>query len=470
MRDVRLHFAFAISTIITGQSNGFAADSPEAAQLASVNTAKADPEEALKATVAGEIRKFYDRAKARDLRLVDSGKTKEDRQRRFADDFEDRLQLSRRLNDLAMSAPKTHAARNATFWILSNSYEEGHPAIELGRAFRFLVQFHADDPLVINYALDHSGYSDFDRDLLFNGLYAGAKSRESKGLARFALALYLKVKAENSAIAQSDPDQRFVIRGTGKGNEKIVTDQPIPEMRFAYRQNLRFEDTGAMARRSRELFDEVIRDYTDVPYSTGKMREMEAALAAEPPEYHGKRLSTDDQRDIGLFLNKEKSTLGEQARRILDGSDYLPIGQPAPEIDAETVDGNRLRLSDHKGKVVVLIFWGTWCGPCMAEIPYEKAMAKKFAGKPVAILGINSDVDREKAAAAIAKEGITWPNLYDGNPVTGEIVADYRVTGFPTTVVIDHKGNVRYLNEMRDVLENLVDGLLAEMESSKPQP
>ncbi len=468
MRHVRFHFAASLIYALSTDWAVISSDTPVSVPSNASIDPKANSEIAMKAAVAAEIENFRNFSKANDSRYADPGSTQDDRQKHFSEDFAARQRLCRKLNDLAMTAPKTQAARDAAFWILLNSYEEGPPAIELGRAYQILARFHGEDPLVINYALDHSGYPDFDRDLLFNGIYAAAKSRESKGLASFALASYLRVKAEYASRVQSDPDQRFVKRGTGKGNETIVTNQPIPEMKFAYRQNLRFEDTAAMARRSKELFEEVLRNYADVPYATGEMRSMEAALSAEPPEYRGKPLSTEDQRQIRLFLDKEKSTLGERVRRILDGSDFLPTGKPAPEIDAETFDGKRIRLSDHKGKVVVLIFWATWCGPCMAEIPYEKAMAKKFEGKPVAIFGINSDNDRTKASAAIATEGITWPNWHDGDPLNGKIVADYKVNAFPTIVVIDHNGVVRFLQERREVLNNLIEGLLAEMGSSKP--
>lgn len=144
------------------------------------------------------------------------------------------------------------------------------------------------------------------------------------------------------------------------------------------------------------------------------------------------------------------------------------MGKPAPEIDAEGVDGKRFKLSDYRGKIVVLIFWGTWCGPCMAEVPHEREMAEKYKDKPVALLGVDCDEDRTKALEVMKKEGITWPNWYDGEPGQGPIAKAYHIRAYPTVMVIDAEGKIRLKNGRGKDLDDFVDKLLEEMKASKP--
>src|SRR5881397_2162529 len=73
------------------------------------------------------------------------------------------------------------------------------------------------------------------------------------------------------------------------------------------------------------------------------------------------------------------------------------VGQPAPEIEGEDIDGNRMKLSDFRGKVVVLDFWGFWCSYCVRWIPHEKAMVERLKGRPFVLLGVNSDRNRVEA-------------------------------------------------------------------------
>jgi thiol-disulfide isomerase/thioredoxin len=145
----------------------------------------------------------------------------------------------------------------------------------------------------------------------------------------------------------------------------------------------------------------------------------------------------------------------------------LAVGRPAPEIDGTDMDGKPLRLSDYKGKVVVLVFWGTWCGPCMALVPQERDLVARLKGQPFAFLGVDCNDDRETAREAMAREGMTWPSWYDGGANRGPIAERYHVRAYPSIFVIDAKGIIRARNPFR-VDQDLVDKLLEQMKRPTP--
>jgi thiol-disulfide isomerase/thioredoxin len=122
---------------------------------------------------------------------------------------------------------------------------------------------------------------------------------------------------------------------------------------------------------------------------------------------------------------------------------HLAVGKVAPEIEGEGIDGKKFKLSDFRGKVVVLAFWGHWCGPCRAMYPHERALVKDLEGKPFALVGINSDRDREALKDTMEREQITWRSFWDGGSTRGPIATAWAVRGWPTVYILDHKGVIR---------------------------
>ena len=115
--------------------------------------------------------------------------------------------------------------------------------------------------------------------------------------------------------------------------------------------------------------------------------------------------------------------------------------QPAPEFQLERLSGGRVKLSDLKGKVVLLNFWATWCGPCREEMPHLAKIYEKYRDRGFEILAITTDEksDRPKVAPFVEKYGLTFPVLYDDG--TAEA---YNVNGIPATVYVDAQGRTRY--------------------------
>lgn len=132
----------------------------------------------------------------------------------------------------------------------------------------------------------------------------------------------------------------------------------------------------------------------------------------------------------------------------LNGGDAPGTGgerRPAPDFALTLLDGTTWRLADHRGQVVVVNFWASWCEPCKAEMPAFQAAAQAAAGD-VAFVGIGSRVDRDDAVRAfVDATGVSYPigrDLAGDDPARGEIERSYGVIGYPATFFIDPAGNI----------------------------
>lgn len=159
--------------------------------------------------------------------------------------------------------------------------------------------------------------------------------------------------------------------------------------------------------------------------------------------------------------------IADEAEGHLFVIDHLQVGMQVPEAVGKDVDGKEIKLSDYRGKVVMIVFWATWCKGCMQEIPHERELMKSHADKPFTILGINVDESRSVCRDAIKKEGITWPNIYDGMPGSGGIATKWHVNSFPMVLMLDHKGVIRYKGLPPFQVDGAVNELLVEALAAK---
>jgi cytochrome c biogenesis protein CcmG/thiol:disulfide interchange protein DsbE len=116
------------------------------------------------------------------------------------------------------------------------------------------------------------------------------------------------------------------------------------------------------------------------------------------------------------------------------------VGQPAPDFALADLEGNPLRLSDLRGRPVIVNFWASWCGPCVEEFPLLQTAAARHRAHGLAVVGIVYRDNSEAARDFMARLGATWPAAMD----PGEQVADsFGIYGPPETFFIDRTGVVR---------------------------
>jgi thiol-disulfide isomerase/thioredoxin len=158
--------------------------------------------------------------------------------------------------------------------------------------------------------------------------------------------------------------------------------------------------------------------------------------------------------------------LGDAAIAHLRTLRDLGVGKPAPEIVGDDLDGRRFRLSDYRGRVVVLDFGSHfYCGPCRALYPEQRSLVKRLEGRPFALVTIDADDDREAVKKAWRDEGNSWRCVYDGL-WDGPINTAWNIQQYPTIYVIDHRGTIRYKDVTGQALARTVDELLEELEAA----
>lgn len=132
----------------------------------------------------------------------------------------------------------------------------------------------------------------------------------------------------------------------------------------------------------------------------------------------------------------------QAARGELHEMDSLGVGQSAPAFEGETIDGRTVSMAELRGKVVVLEFWSTTCGPCRPEIEHLRRIADELGPRGVEVIGISLDRRLKDLEAFLAERKIDWPQLCDEKDFDGEIPRSYNVRGIPRSWIIDREGRI----------------------------
>ena len=137
-------------------------------------------------------------------------------------------------------------------------------------------------------------------------------------------------------------------------------------------------------------------------------------------------------------------------------------GKPAPDFSLITIDGEEIRLSDMRGKVVMVDFWSSWCPPCRAEAPELVEVYKKYRGSNIEFIGVAIWDVKGQVESFVERYGVTYINGLDE---MGKIAIDYGVTGIPEKYFVDMNGNIarKFVGPITiEKLEAVLDELLAQ--------
>lgn len=197
----------------------------------------------------------------------------------------------------------------------------------------------------------------------------------------------------------------------------------------------------------------------------------EAEGPADAPNPQQGENNGDDASDSGT--DQDKSSEEPNPEDILQGYTYTKLNSPIKDFELEDLEGNSVRLSDFKGKIVFLNFWATWCPPCRTEMPHMQTFYEKYKDDMV-ILAVNpnkvenqgfddSEKAEEKAREFAEQEGYTFPILLDRDDSVWDM---YRQRGIPANYMIDREGMIRYLKPGAFLTLNEMETFAAALELS----
>ena len=167
-----------------------------------------------------------------------------------------------------------------------------------------------------------------------------------------------------------------------------------------------------------------------------------------------RRRPTGNQVDrVGSYLSEVEARYPAMTE-LIEVSRYriekLTPGQVAPNITGTDLKGIDFQLQDYRGTVVVLYFTGQWCGPCRSDYPYQRFMLEIFKDRPVTLLAVNSDDDRDYALSAREDSDLhfrAWWDGYGEHHAMGPIATAWDVKEWPTIYVLDANGVIRYVQK-----------------------
>ena len=306
--------------------------------------------------------------------------------------------------ELAKRDPASEASFKAFAWIVTNG-RNSLPSLKpfASQPLEFLRDFHATNSDIgkICRKLDGLSWDPMDKTAqeFLRAASENNPDRNARGYATLALGQMLKGEVGDFLYFEMSPPS---------------TNQWWVHMNAEYQEEEKKGDMEGLSAEVEQTLNTVLTKYADVPMQPRQS------------------------------LRQPKATLGEEAKVELYEWNHLMPGKMAPEIAGQDIDGHELKLSQYKGKVVVLSFWASWCGPCMHMVPLECSLAEKFKGQPFALVGVNGDGTRDAAKHAMQEEHMTWRSFWNEGGRNGAIPDQWNVHGWPTVYVLDPSGVIRF--------------------------
>jgi thiol-disulfide isomerase/thioredoxin len=165
---------------------------------------------------------------------------------------------------------------------------------------------------------------------------------------------------------------------------------------------------------------------------------------------------------LKTYLEKSPDAVEAEAVKAVIANPKLATERFALPFKVTSATGDELSLDRFKGKIVLLDFWASWCGPCRAEMPAVKRIWQKYQKENFVLIGINLDDNRKAFEQYVKEEAVAWPQFYDGKGWSNRIAQLYSVHSIPMTFLIDQQGIIRAAGLRGGRLYDKIGDLLKE--------
>ncbi len=246
---------------------------------------------------------------------------------------------------------------------------------------------------------------------------------------------------------------------------QIETDKASDNYRFAAKYLLAVEAMNvhlANPTRQQEMFTEIKRQIS-VPEADSDDLDI-AITYAEGLEMAGNtKMAFQAYREFSPILMRSKDPLFNELGTLMAGAarrlDLL--GNPI-QVSGKRLDGSPFQWNEYRGKVVLIDFWATWCGPCLKELPEIRKAYDTYHAKGFDVVSINMDNDRARLDEFIKKNPAPWVTLFEGEDATNPTAVQYGISALPTAILVDTKGNVVSMDARGEELVKQLEQLLGK--------